>query len=309
MYCIALLVGILPSLAVAVPAIDKANKFYNEGKYNASIPLYKKAVNEGSNPALCYFNCANAYFQLDSLPQAIVYYRACLSYAEDFFRGYLNLAIAYYSLNEIGESIAILTRALELEPDNEKASMVLAASYREAGAFAEAGALFQRIIEEHPEKEEVYIALGEMYRDLDDPQEAINWLAQYPSTGKNLEYIHMLLADIYEYLEDNEKSLYYLQKVFEKNTTKKWVLYRIVLLLQSMGNEFLAFEEAKRGFTYFPDFAELALMAGNSAYKQALYSEAERYYTIASDLGSASALVGLENVRIVRLQMSEEGKE
>lgn len=302
-----LIVWITSSISASL--LDNANQFYTDGKYVSAIKCYKKAALKGENPSLCYFNCANAYFQLDSIPQSIMYYQACLANAPAFFRANLNLAIAFYTLNDLGECIATLKRALKLEPNNEKASLVLAASYRQSGAFKEAATLFERILLEHPENEDVYIALGEIYRDLADYHEAIRWLSQYPSTGKKLEYVVQLLADIYKSDGDLDKTLYFLRRAFELNHKNKWVYYRIVMLHQQMGNEFLALEEAKKGLELFPDFADLALFAGNSAFKQQMIDQAERFYTIAEKNGSAGALVGLDNIRVMRLKMAESVKQ
>lgn len=280
--------------------LDKANEFYAQGKYPEAIRLYKKAVLDGANPAICHFNCANAYFQIDSIPQAIVYYKSTIANAPDFFRGYLNLATAYYTLDDMGQCIAILKRALEIEPDNIQAQKILAESYRQVGALPEAAVIFQQILANSPGDEDIYIALGEIFRDLDDPESSINWLSRYPSTGKNHAYVFQILANIYEQQENYEKSLYYLQQVFQLKPTQKWIFYKTIEFLQKMGNDFVAFEEAKKGVRLFPKFAELALVAGNLAFKQEYLNEAEKYYLIAKSNGSAGAIVGLENVKIMR---------
>jgi tetratricopeptide (TPR) repeat protein len=105
--------------------VQQANNLYENGKLTEAIGLYKKASLSGENPAICYFNLGNAYFQLDSIPQSIVYYQATVSLAPDFFRGHLNLAISYYNLDDLGRSIASVKRALEIEPENEKALLLL----------------------------------------------------------------------------------------------------------------------------------------------------------------------------------------
>src|SRR5690606_28416596 len=75
--------------------MSMANDSYNSKKYKSAIALYKKAIVEGENPGLAYYNIANAYYSLDSLAQAVVYYKATIKFAPEFFRGYLNLATVY----------------------------------------------------------------------------------------------------------------------------------------------------------------------------------------------------------------------
>lgn len=94
--------------------LDDANKLYGAGKLTDAIRLYKKASLTGENPALCAYNTANAYFQLDSLPRAVVYYRICISAAPQFYKAYLNLGVVYFTLNDMGNCIATIGRGLKL---------------------------------------------------------------------------------------------------------------------------------------------------------------------------------------------------
>lgn len=291
---------LLFGLSVEAALLDHANNAYSQGDVDKAINLYKKAALAGENPALCYFNLANAYVQLDSLPQSIVYYRACLSYAPDFFRGYLNLAIAYFTLEDLGACIATVKRALELRPADQKSLLILAASYRKAGSLPEAICAFERLVVSYPELEEPYIALAEMYRDLGDNQTAIRWLRRYPESGKSESYVNSMLADIYESGGDLDKALYHLQRAFEMDLGNRWALYRIVQLHQKMGNPLVALEQAGQGLEILPTFAELALLAGNIAFGLGKLEEAERHYSTARTNGSAGAVVGLENIRLVR---------
>jgi tetratricopeptide (TPR) repeat protein len=262
-----------------------------------ALPLYKKAIASGENPTICCFNLANAYYQLDSIAQAIVYYKASLAGAPEFFRGRLNLAIAYYSIDEIGECIGWATQALHLEPDNPKALLTLAAAYRKAGAFPEAIAHFERLALLSPESEDPPLALGQMYRELDDPQEALRWFNAYPHNGNNAAAVLLCIADIYESENNLGRARYYCRQSFQKDTTKQWIYYHIVTLDEKTGNALVALEEARQGSERFPRFSEIALLAGSIAFRLERYEEALTYYRKAAEGGSAAALIGMENIR------------
>ena len=93
---IPILLLVLSSNASTESHLRKANDFYSSGKLLEAVRQYKSAMNAGENPTLSYFNCANAYFQLDSLPQSIVYYRATVESAPDFFfRFYLRRQVCF----------------------------------------------------------------------------------------------------------------------------------------------------------------------------------------------------------------------
>jgi tetratricopeptide (TPR) repeat protein len=285
--------------------LEQANEAYGAGRFGEAVLYYKKAAAGGENPSLCYFNMANACFQLDSIPRAIVYYLSCVAGAPDFFRGYLNLGIAYFTLDDAGQSIAALTRALSIEPDNVKASLVLAAAYRKAGGVKESAALFEKIVEKYPETEDAWIALGEMYRELNDPEDAARLLSRYPAGGKNQAYVQLLLADIAEDRRDYQSAIYYLRKSFELDSSKRWIYYRMVSLYRETGSLHVALQEARSGLAIFPDFADLALLAGNCAFDLELYEQAEHFYADAGKMGSAGAIVGLENIRSVQQRQAQ----
>ena len=286
--------------------MEKAGNAYADGEYTKSIALYQKAVKSGENPTLAYFNIGNAYFQMDKVSESIVYYRLCVSTAPSFFRGYLNLGIAYYNVEAYSEAIATLKRALQLKPDEKTSLDVLAASYRAMNALDKAGALYEYIVEKFPDNNDAYVALGEIYVELGDNKMAEQWLLRYPVEGGNLYYTYLLLADIYEATDKLDRSLFYLQQAFKLKESNKWLYYRIVQLIKKMGSDFVVLEETDKGLRYFPDFHELAVFAGNVAFEMEAYDRAERYYRLASEKGSASALIGLENVRIMLSGGEEE---
>ncbi|MFW5960349.1 MAG: tetratricopeptide repeat protein [Chitinivibrionales bacterium] len=283
------------------PVTDSANSAYSKGDTKRSITLFQKAADLGENPALCYFNIANGYFKLDSLPQALLYYQLCIGYAPTFFRAHLNLATVLYNLNDIGSAIASAKRALIYKPNNLKAMNLLSAAYKKAEAYPEAIAIMETIFQLYPENGDICISIAEIYRKLEDDTEALNWLKEYPEGGSNQDYVNILLADIYEKKGEHTQAIYYLKKSWEINNSNKWVYYRIVSLQKKSGNPLVALQTASAGLEKMPDFKELALLAGNLAFEAENYDTAERFYSKARELGSAGAVVGLENIRSIRL--------
>ena len=286
----------------AGPALDSANALYTQGKLMESVKSYKKALTAGENPVLCYFNCANAYFQLDSLSRALTFYRQCINSAPDFVKARLNCAIIYYMLGDLGRCIAASKQTLRLDPENQKMRLVLAAAFEKSGAIPEAAAQYEYIAKKYPEMAETYLALGEIYRNLNDYETAIQWLCEYPHTGQNYPYVLLLIADLYDQAGDLPRALFYRQKSYDIDKKNKNTFYRIVQTQKRMGNDFVALETAMEGMTQFPDFADLALEAGNIAFNRGKLEQAEFCYSKAYALGSPGAVVGLENVKIVRAQ-------
>jgi len=305
---IGLVVLALASLSpvAASKSLQMANESYNTGKFYEAITYFRKAVAEGESPALCYYNTANAYFQLDSLAEAVVFYRACVQNAPDFLKANLNLAVCYYQLNDLGRCLACIKRTLELDPTHQKALLIQAATLRRVGAFAKAVVAFENIIRLYPQIEEAYVALGEMYRELGDADEAIKWLESFPPNGKNAVYVYTLLADLYEKTNDIPRAISYLSMAFDLDKTKEWTVYRIALLQQQSGNQLVALETCRDGLRRFPNFADIAVLAGTIAFERQRIDDAEQFFTQGSKNGSPAAVVGLTNVRNWRKAHVEE---
>ncbi len=284
----------------AGPSLEKANRLYESGDVVSAVRAYREALSRGENPALCSFNLGNAYFRLDSMAQSIVYYRTCTVHAPDFFRGHYNLGIAYARLGNFGECIASIRRALELEPEHRNARAALAAAYRNVGALPEAAVCYERLAARFPEGYEHMLALGEIYRRLDDPHEALQWFSRYPEDGPRWGYARQAMAGIARERGRLEQAAYFLKQALAHEPGNRWLLYRIVDVYREAGKPLLAMEEASRGIARFPEFAELALLAGNIAFEREEYERAAYFYGRARDLGSAGGVVGLENVRLIR---------
>ena len=289
--------------------LQEANDAYGKGALREAVTLYKQALKAGENPTLGYFNLGNCYFQLDSLPQSIVYYRAAVDGAPDFFRGHLNLSIAYYSLEDYGNCIASVSRALELEGGDRKALLIRAAALRKAGGTAESIVAFEQLYGLDKSSIDACIALGEMYHEIGDDVTAAAWFERYPESGANALYVYTVLAEIHERLGNPEKTLYYLQQAREKDYTNRWIHYRICLTHDKTGNRRVALEEAKRSLGQFPDFGDLALFAGNCAFALGQLDDAGHFYMIAKNQGYPGAVVGLENIRLLRERQAAETVE
>ncbi len=54
--------------------IEEANKNYCEDNFEKAIELYQKAIDNGVESSELYYNLGNAYFKINSIPSAILYY-------------------------------------------------------------------------------------------------------------------------------------------------------------------------------------------------------------------------------------------
>ena len=66
------------SMAQNEAVFEKANNFYNEGKYAQAIDTYTKILNDGYHSSELYFNLANAHYKLNNIAPSIYYYEKAL---------------------------------------------------------------------------------------------------------------------------------------------------------------------------------------------------------------------------------------
>jgi tetratricopeptide (TPR) repeat protein len=125
-------------------------------------------------------------------------------------------------------------------------------------------------------------------------------LSKYPEHKERYDHVLLLMADIHKELKKNDEALYFMRKAFDLNQGNKWLAFQIAELYNNSGNRFVALEFIERSLTKFPAFQELALLGGKIAFDLGEYDRAERHFVLAKSLGSANAVIGLDNLRLIR---------
>ncbi|ACC98671.1 TPR repeat-containing protein [Elusimicrobium minutum Pei191] len=68
------LLFLAPLFVFADIQIQKADEYYNKGRFDLALKEYKSALNGRQNNAYLYYNIGNSYFKLGSLGRALAYY-------------------------------------------------------------------------------------------------------------------------------------------------------------------------------------------------------------------------------------------
>ena len=69
------------SVAQNQSVFEKANTFYNQGKYAEAIDSYNVILDKGKHSADLYFNLANAHYKLNNVAPSIYFYEKALQLA------------------------------------------------------------------------------------------------------------------------------------------------------------------------------------------------------------------------------------
>ncbi len=289
--------------------LRKANDYYINNEYDKAIQTYKKAIKNGENPTLAYFNLGNTYYQIDSISKAIVCYQSSITEAPEFFRAYLNLGILYYNLDDMGSAIAILKQAQNLEPGNMQVMLTLASSYNNVQEYSLAIPLLEKIIETDNKNDDCYFLLYEIYHKIGDMIGAKNWLEQYPDDKKRSADKYQLLGELAEENEDISEAIYYYNRIISISPKRKWAYFNLIRVIQESGNTLSALQQAEMALNIFEDFSDMALLAGNIAFESKYYKKAEKFYTHAYKSGNAGGLVGLQNlIQLYKIHDEQENE-
>ncbi|MGM0443308.1 MAG: tetratricopeptide repeat protein [Fibrobacterota bacterium] len=286
------------SILRAGDLLDSADAHYSDGRFRSAAKLYTKALAAGENPAAACYNRGNAWYQLEEYPRAISSYRRAIWEAPAFFNAYLNLGILYYTKEDYPAAAAVLERARRVAPEKDSLCIsVLGAVYYEMEVYEKAIPLFVRLTEQGRPDSRVYYMLYDMHRTLGDRERAAFWIQAYPdSTDALFREKYSILADLALQRGDTERGMYYLEMLVRRGGAPRWIYYRYVKTLSENGSPHTALMKSREFLSFYPDFTQLAVTAGNIAFEESLYEDAAFFYRKAFQAGSAAGGAGLQNV-------------
>ena len=98
--------------------VDRGNKFYNQGDYQAAISDYDEAIRLDPEYARAYFNRGNAKDELGDVEGAISDYDEAIRLDPKYVGAYYNRGLAKGKLGKYFEAISDYDQAIRLDPDD-----------------------------------------------------------------------------------------------------------------------------------------------------------------------------------------------
>lgn len=300
-HIIILMLLMLPAQRLAQDGeyLSKGNEHYRSGEYNKAIKSYRTAINKGENPALSWFNLANAWYQNGKPEKAVSCYETSVAAAPEFPRGWINLGVLYYELKDYGACIAALNRVLELQAGDAMIWSLLASAHKGLEHYGIAAMYFEKAVEADSSLYDAYLALYDIARITGDNREALRWLSRYPQAGGRYHDVLLLSGELQLQSGDTAAALATFRQCTATNPSsiKGWI--SLVNVLKNMGAAYTALIEADRALENNESPVSLAMIAGKIAFENGYYDKAERYFAQAYKNGSADGSVGLGNLLVL----------
>lgn len=128
--CLVLSLG----LAAQSPAISEGNKLYREGRFDAALEAYKKALDKQPDNATAAYNRSTALAKKGDKEAAMKGYEDLLATTKEpavLQRAYYSKGVLHQQSQQLDESIAAWKAALKLDPDDKETRENLEKALRE----------------------------------------------------------------------------------------------------------------------------------------------------------------------------------
>lgn len=156
----------------------QANAFSAEGELDKASDLYRKALAEGGNKAIIYYNLGNIYYRQNNFSQAAKSYREVIAEAPLFKNAYHNLGKLYYQISEYAEALRVF-RAFHLINASDYDTLILMGdTSREMQDHFQAMRYYEKAKGLDVSRSDAYLALADLFLDLQDGASALKILRE-----------------------------------------------------------------------------------------------------------------------------------
>ena len=151
------------------------NAMSAEGRPEAAISQYQKALDLKPDFAEAYYNLAYILHQLGQVEKTIPLYQKVVELRPDLSEAHNNLGNAYLHRGQISEAISSYQKALELRPDNAQAYSNLGNVYQIEGRIDQAIFCYEKAVKLNPDNPEAYNNMGAALKHCGRLEEAVSY--------------------------------------------------------------------------------------------------------------------------------------
>jgi superkiller protein 3 len=186
------------ALAVSEESVDHNTvgaKLFEQGKLDAAIVEFQKAVSLDAKFFPARLNLAYAYEKANRIEEAMDAYREAINAQPESFFAHNNLGVLYDKKGLYDTAIAEFEKALELDPSNSMARKNLEVAKKNNMTVKERATRIQRAEKEAGEKPNdpgVSYNLARIYAFYGQKESALEWLAKARKQGyRDINYLNL----------------------------------------------------------------------------------------------------------------------
>lgn len=201
-----------------------ATVYAEKGRFVEALEAYLTAVKlEPQNPNTHHYLAS--FLSSRGFDASVAMYKKALELDSSFVDAHVNLALTYGDRGMLDEAIQSLQRAVDIDASDEAARHELAAVLMDAGRHAEAIGHLRKIIRDYPEHVDAYIDLGIAYTVQGFYREAERSLFDALKLSPNDAAGEYHLASLYVFWEKHADALQHLELALkhDREQTLQWL--------------------------------------------------------------------------------------
>ena len=158
----------------ATPAdyVCLGREFKDQGKMNAALDCFQKALRLDPNLAEAAYCTGNILLLQKNPAQAAFWYKKTLQIKSDHVDAHNNLGSAFNEMARCDDAVACFKQAIALEPEFAEAHFNLGLSFKNKGNAKAAIACYRKALQQNPHLVEAYYSLGIALQDQGRYKEA-----------------------------------------------------------------------------------------------------------------------------------------
>jgi superkiller protein 3 len=170
------LVALVSSAVTPVVASDDSSALaerLNAMKPAEQLELLRGMEAQGQADAEVYFRIGNAFYSMEALDSAIVYYGEAIKADSAYVKAWVNLGLAYDGSHQVPAAQRAFEEALAIAPDDVLALCHLGFTYFNRGRVEKAIDYYMQALRIDPESAQAHYNLGLAFADAHIFQEAL----------------------------------------------------------------------------------------------------------------------------------------
>lgn len=148
---------------------ERANYYYNQEKFDASIDDLKKALKIDRTNYKYYHLLSDVYMDYFRSKDALQTMETCVHFIPQFIPSLLKLSETQLILKQYEESLMTVNKVLSLDDQNSEAFFMMGMNYRATDDKNRAINSFQMATELNPELIDAWMILGELFEERNNP--------------------------------------------------------------------------------------------------------------------------------------------